>query len=95
MPASVDGAPAGYGQRPPSQGGAKTALLAVVALVMGLGGGLLIGWPIFSVGGATEVGSAEHDRVVACEYAAGLSDGSEFEFEDVRDPLLWQLQGLS
>lgn len=88
--------PPGYGQQPRSQGGSRTALFTVIALVVGLGAGLLIGWPIFSAETGNEAGSAEYDVEVMCNYVAQTPDlAAEFETDGLIDrPTLWRLQAI-
>lgn len=71
-----------------------TALLTIGALAVGLGAGLLIGWPIFAAGEASEVGSAKHDRDMVCEYIPDLADDADDDM-NLREPPIWRLQSVS
>lgn len=63
-PEAPAGGPPGYGQPAPASSGNKTALLMILALVVGLLAGGLIAWPIFS-SSDEEVAAGYDVRVLA------------------------------
>lgn len=66
-------------------------LTAVVAVVVGLGGGVALGFPIF--GGSDEVGEVEANKRVLCDRARDVQD---FDLEQLalNEPALWDIQGI-
>lgn len=99
--------PPGYGQTSAVTQGGKTALLTILALMIGIGGGVVAAWPMSSGGAGeapghrsveletTDYASVEYETETLCEYTAVVLTTSEDELVDFSEPQIWRIYAIA